>query len=343
MKKISNMILAVLLAMSVVLSGCAQQAVPPASEQSGSDAAPQEKEAPIIGFCNHSSISYFADMGASAHKAASEAGSEFYELRYDGEASKQVTIIEDLISKGTKILLCEIAVADQAVEYFKELKEQGVIIVCIDINCESDYWIASDDFEIGRTSGRDAVEYLTEKYGEPKGTVAMLSHKTATNMANRCNGFREIMDEYPNIKIIDERFPSDFDANLMMNLTDDILQVYGTGELDVIFASNQTQAEGANAAIVSAKRQDVALFGVDDSEAIREALADPNSTLMSTVTQNPVDMGRQAVEMGLQIYQGNIPAETTYRPPVTLVTRNNLQQFIEDMDAVSAALKEFYQ
>ena len=161
-------------------------------------------------------------------------------------------------------------------------------------------------------------------------------------MRDRCDGFREYMEDYPEIEIVDERFPTEFDTSLMMTLTEDILQLYPTDTLDVIFASNQTQLEGSNAAVTSNERQDVAVFGVDDSEAIREALQDPDSTVMSTIVQDPIKMGEVAVETALEIAAGNVPEEKIYHPPVLAVTRDNVEEFIAEANEMHEKLKDFY-
>jgi ribose transport system substrate-binding protein len=229
------------------------------------------------------------------------------------------------------------------VKQFAELKEKGITIVCCDIYTEGgDFWIASDNNQIGRTSAEEAVKYLEEKNGSPSGKVAILSSKTTTSMIGRAEGFKEVLEQYPDIEIVDEQFPTSFDAPSMMNLTDDMLQKYPTGELDIIFASNQTQLEGANSAIMTAGRQDVALFGVDDSDAIFEALQDENSSMMSTVVQDPIAMGAKAVEMGLKIHNGEPVDSDVYNPDVVLVTRDNVADYIAGKESAVAELSDYY-
>jgi len=304
--------------------------------------APKDEKI-IVGFSNYMSISYFMDMGAAAHKAAKEAGAEFYELRHNADSSVQQSQIEDLVARGAKVLITEVCDDTSMVKTFAELKKKGIVIVNCDIYTEGgDFWIASDNKQIGRTSAEEAVRYLTEKYGEPKGTIVILSSKTTTSMIGRAEGFREVIEKYPNIEIVDEKFPTDFDAPSMMALTDDILQVYGKNKLDIIFASNQTQLEGANAAIITAGRQDVALFGVDDSDAIFDALQDPKSSMQSTVVQDPIAMGKKAVEVGIAMYKGEKFDPPVFNPEVYLVTRDNVKEFIESKKAAVEELKDYY-
>lgn len=361
MKKVCFLMLLLLLVL-MTLVGCAPaaqgestaqgesaapvQETPTEATATESKVQPTEKpaEAPIIGFANYAPISYFMDMGASAHKAAEEMGSEFHELYHGGDASVMPGQIEDLVAMGAKIIITEVTDDTSMVKTFSDLKEKGIIIVSCDIRTTEhvDYWIASDNKQIGRTSGENAVAYLTEKYGKPQGTVAILSSKTTTSMIQRAEGFREVIEQYPDIKIVEEKFPTDFDAAPMMTLTDDILQIYGKDKLDVIFASNQTQVEGANSAIQTAKRQDVALFGVDDSDAIYEALQDPNSSLQSTVVQDPIAMGAKAVEAGLHLYNGGTYDNDTFNPDVVLVTRENVKDYMAGKADAVAALEGYY-
>lgn len=347
-------VMLVLVLVLTMLGGCGAKEQAPAEQPAVSTETSEEKDTstdntaagdtPMIGFANYATISYFMDMGAAAHKTAEEAGCEFHELYHGGDASVMVGQVEDLIAMGCKILITEETDDTSMIKTFQELKEKGIVIVSCDIRTKEgvDYWIASDNKQIGRTSGENAVTYLTEKYGEPKGKVAILSSKTTTSMIDRAEGFKEVIAEYPDIEIIDEQFPTDFSAVNMMTLTDDILQLYGKDSLDVIFASNQTQVEGANSAIVTAKRQDVALFGVDDSDAIYEALKDPNSSLQSTVVQDPIAMGIQAVTAGLALYNGETFESDTYNPDVVLVTRDNVEDYMSEKAAQVEDLKNYY-
>lgn len=321
----------------------AEESVAEEGEAADEEPVEDQDDEKKIGFSNFASIQYFMDIAASIKHTADKHGYSVIELRHEGDFSKRLSQIEDLVSQGCKIIITELGESGSLSEYFEELKEQGIIIVCIDVPTEpNDYWIASDDKEIGATSAETVVEYLTEKNGSAKGTVAMLSSKTVTSMRDRCDGFREYMEDYPEIEIVDERFPTEFDTSLMMTLTEDILQLYPTDTLDVIFASNQTQLEGSNAAVTSNERQDVAVFGVDDSEAIREALQDPDSTVMSTIVQDPIKMGEVAVETALEIAAGNVPEEKIYHPPVLAVTRDNVEEFIAEANEMHEKLKDFY-
>ncbi len=338
-------ILALFLILALMMVGCA------APEQTESEQPTENTEttettgeAPMIGFANYATISYFMDMGAAANKTATEAGSEFFELYHGGDAAVMLDQVEDLVAMGADILITEETDDTSMINTFNDLKEQGIIIVSCDIRTKEgvDYWIASDNKQIGRTSGENAVAYLTEKNGEPVGKVAILSSKTTTSMIDRAEGFKEVISEYPGIEIIDEQFPTDFNAVDMMTLTDDILQIYGEGSIDVIFASNQTQLEGANSAIITAQRQDVALFGVDDSDAIYEALQDPDSSLQSTVVQDPIAMGVKAVEAGIALYNGETFESDTFNPDVVLVTRDNVLDYMESKASQVEELKDFY-
>ncbi len=352
-KKLSVTVMAMAVLLVFLLSACTntskgssetQDSKP--SKQSSESAEPDtstDPVKPVVGFSNYASIPYFLDMEASAKMETVTNGGDFYALRCEGDAAKQLAQMEDLIAKGVNVLLAEVADPGSAEKYFADLKKKGITIVCLDLNTPgSDYWIASDDFEIGRICAEEAVNYLKEKNGSPKGKIVMLAHKTATNMQNRCSGFREYLSQFPDINIIDERFPAKFDVPTMMTLTEDILQLYQKGDIDMIFASNQTQLEGANAAVMSAKRDDIILVGVDDSPTIREALLDPNSPTRCTVVQDPITMGKQAAKVGMEILKGNRPAETTYRPPLILVTKETVKDYIAETEATYKELEPYY-
>jgi ABC-type sugar transport system substrate-binding protein len=133
MKKSILFILVMVLCAMLVFAGCGNSETPvaqdPAAEGTASQEAPEEAfprggtsaavsaeepsaeepaasgEAPIIGFSNYASISYFMDMGASAHKAAEEAERSFTSCANEGDPATQPGQIEDLVAKGAQILI----------------------------------------------------------------------------------------------------------------------------------------------------------------------------------------------------------------------------------------------
>jgi ABC-type sugar transport system substrate-binding protein len=255
--------------------------------------------------------------------------------------------LEDLMSKGVNLLIAFVAVQGGPCDpFFAELKEdRNACVVVVDAFSETaDYWIKSNDYDIGQIQGEQCANYLLSAKGEVSGKIAVISHKSYQNMISRAQGFKDYMAKYPDVEFIDERFPTDIDASLMMQLTEDILQVYAQGAIDVLYCTNQTETEGANAAIISAKRQDVTLFGVDDSQTLREALQDPNSTLQSVVAQSPADMGRQAVDYGVAWLKGEAgELSNVYEAPLRLITRDTVLDWIKEQDELDAKLAPYYQ
>lgn len=302
----------------------------------------------IVGMSNYGSTSkYWLDVGAAAHMRAAELGLTYYELRFEGDSTTQMSQLEDLMSKGVNLMISFVAVQGGPCDpFFAELKaDRDACVVVIDSDSDSaDYWIKSNDYEIGQIQGEQCANYLLETKGEVAGKIVVISHKSYQNMIARAEGFKDYLSQYPGIEFIDERFPTDLDASLMMQLTEDILQVYAPGDIDILYCTNQTETEGANSAIISANRQDVILFGVDDSDTLREALQDPASTLQSTVAQSPAEMGRQAVDYGVAWLKGEADGmDDVYEAPLRLITRDNVLEWIEEQEELDSKLEPYYQ
>jgi ABC-type sugar transport system substrate-binding protein len=72
------------------------------------------------------------------------------------------------------------------------------------------FTLDADQVQAGRNAGEELVKLLTEKYGEPKGEVLEVQIiMTSSAGQDRYNGFHEVVDKYPNIKVTSKDSESD--------------------------------------------------------------------------------------------------------------------------------------
>jgi ABC-type sugar transport system substrate-binding protein len=141
------------------------------------------------------------------------------------DAATQANQIDYFISLGVSAITV-VPVDSQAIcASAKKAKDAGIAFFTIDrapIGCEIDMTVQSDNYMAGKQSAEAMVKLLTEKYGEPKGTVLELQGDLGQNVAQlRGGGFNDEMKKYPNIKVISK--PTEWKAEKFSQATLDVV------------------------------------------------------------------------------------------------------------------------
>jgi ABC-type sugar transport system substrate-binding protein len=203
MKKIAFLVLASLL-LTLVLGACTAVPAAPAAEPAAQEAPAGAKT--VIGY---GAPELGGGQGVIMNGMVTGADNKGWEIvtnNADYDASKQANQIDDFIASGVNVLVT-VPVDSQAIcASVKKATDAGIPFFTIDrapIGCEIAMTIQSDNYLAGKQAGEAMVKLLTEKYGEPKGTVLELQGDLGQNVAQlRGGGFNDVMKEYPNITII---------------------------------------------------------------------------------------------------------------------------------------------
>jgi ABC-type sugar transport system substrate-binding protein len=168
--------------------------------------------------------------------------------------------------------------------------------------------IQIDGYRSGIANGVAVVEWLTKKYGAPKGKVAEIPGILGASAAiTLSQGIRRVLREYPDIKIVSVR-PGEYDRQKSFKAAQDILTVNKKGELDAILAASEDSALAALEAIRSAGREELVgwIFSVDASiEVLEHCLAGD----IAQVSEEPPYFGMMTFEYAIHYLNGeDIPA-----------------------------------
>ncbi|MCD8009286.1 MAG: sugar ABC transporter substrate-binding protein, partial [Lachnospiraceae bacterium] len=188
--------------------------------------------------------------------------------------------------------------------------------------------VSSDCVEMGRLAAEYIVECLYEKYGEYRGKVVnLLASANTTSGLNRSIGFHEVIDQYPEIEIVAEQNGA-LQLDTAMNVMTNVLQANEV--IDAIWCSGDTNAQGSLQAMKWLGR----LYTVEDEKHIILVSADGaaesltairEGTMDACISQNPLAMGRMAVEMIVEsLRTGEEPEESFYAYPLFTITRDNI-------------------
>lgn len=225
----------------------------------------------------------------------------------------QIKAIRTFIAQQVDVIGVSPVVEDGWDSVFQEAKDAGIPIILVDRRAnvpENLYtaYLGSDFMEEGRNAARVMVDLLA---GQGK-IVELVGTVGSAPAIDRYAGFREIIQDYPDMQII-ASVSGDFTRAKGEEVMADLLQLYG-GEIDAVYAHNDDMAIGAIQAIEAygfRPGQDIKIVSID---AIRDAFqAMIDGKLNATIECNPL-LGPQFFDLALKVVNGEpvpkwIPSE----------------------------------
>lgn len=259
---------------------------------------------------------FFVTLVEGAQKAADEAGVSLTVVDAGDDATKQVSDIEDLVSKNVSVLIVNPVDSDAVTGAVEAAVAKGVKVISVDrvVNgVDIDCQIASDN-----VAGAElATQYIVDTLGEGVKTAELIGTSGASAAIDRSQGFHNIADE--KLDIVASQ-TANFDRTEGMSVMENMLQ--GNGDIQAVFAANDEMALGAVEAVTGAKK-DVLVVGFDATDDAMEAIRE--GRMGATIAQQPDLIGSTAVENAIKLIKGEtIPKEIPVE--VTLITKDNVDE-----------------
>ncbi|WP_343250665.1 substrate-binding domain-containing protein [Diplocloster hominis] len=337
MKRSFRKVLAVLVCMSMVmaaLSACGAQKEEPAASggTAGSTSSGETKtaepaaspdadsagdQAPAAGDITiGTSIStltneFFVAMKLGLEEAAEANGVKLVETNADNDTAKQTSQIEDLISQGANAIICNPIDSDAIVTAQQKTIDAGIPLIYADRGSTSDGYtafLATDNVAMGAIAADKIAEFLTDKYGEPKGKVVEIEGLAgASATRDRGEGFHKQLEEkYPDIEVVAQQ-AGDFNQETSLNVMQNIIQAQP--EFDAVYGHNDDCTLGALKAIEGAgllkpagDKEHIYIVGIDGVADALEAIR--QGSIDVTISQDPIGMGKKAIELAIQAVNG---------------------------------------
>jgi ribose transport system substrate-binding protein len=179
--------------------------------------------------------------------------------------SRQVAQVETFIRQKPDLLIVAPNERAALTAVMGQAVEAKIPVICLERDIlQPNYttYIHSDNVAIGRLAGKFIVDHLTKKYGKPKGQiVAMRGLLGVEGEINRDRGAKEILDQYPEIKIVADPVADWIQAKAKDRMTE-VLR--GQPKIDVVYGHNDPMAIGAYLAAKELGREKEMIFvGVD--------------------------------------------------------------------------------
>jgi len=294
----------------LAVTACGSDATP---EAVGTD--PNYKDL-VVGFAQIGAESEW--RSANTQSIKEEADRLGIELKFSDAQQKQenqIKAIRSFIAQQVDVIGVSPVVETGWEAVFKEAKAAGIPIILVDRSADvpEDLYVTllgSDFVEEGRKAGHEMVRLL-----DGHGKIIELVGTVDSAPANgRYKGFREILQDYPDMEIIASE-SGDFTKAKGKEVMVALLEQYGD-EANALFAHNDDMAIGAIEAIEEyglKPGRDIKIVSVDAAEGAFQAMI--AGKLNVTVECNPL-LGPEFFELAQKVVDGEevpkwVPSEET--------------------------------
>lgn len=221
-----------------------------------------------------------------AKEAARRAGFDLVVTSGEGDVTKQIQAMENLINEGVSAISINFIDAAAFGPTMAKAAAAKIPVICLHSKIEGcAATLGFDERYTGTIVGEYAVELLKKRYnGEVKGEVANLQGLLGQGLnTDRSGGFTDVMAAYPNVKVVAQE-PTSWDPTKAVSITENWMTAHPN--LDLIYGNSDSLTVPAAGVIERAGKQDqVMLVSVDGTEPGLKAVKD--SVMKSTVLLAP--------------------------------------------------------
>ena len=238
----------------------------------------------------------------------------------DYDLNRQSVEFDNFIAYGVDLILVNATDARAIGPAVKRAQKEGIVVIAVDSGANKvDATVQTDNVKAGAI----ACKYMADKIGG-KGNVIIQNGPQVSAVIDRVNGCQDALKAYPDIKLLSK----DQDGKGSREGGLNVMQGYLTRFDDVkgVFAINDPQAIGADLAARQLGRQGIIITSVDGAPDIVPALKG-KTQIYASASQSPRGIGKEAVDLGVEILNGKRPDKTTDLIDPKLVTRDNVSQY----------------
>jgi ABC-type sugar transport system substrate-binding protein len=221
-----------------------------------------------------------------ANEAARRAGFELVVTSGEGDVTKQIQAMENLINQGVDAISINFIDSAAFGPTMAKAAAAGIPVICLHSKIEGcAATLGFDERYTGKIVGEYAAELLKARYnGEVKGEVANLQGLLGQGLnTDRSGGFTDVMAQYPGVKVVAQE-PTSWDPTKAVSITENWMTAYPN--LDLIYGNSDSLTVPAAGVVDRAgKQEQVLLVSVDGTEPGLTAVKD--GVMESTVLLAP--------------------------------------------------------
>lgn len=267
---------------------------------------------------------FFVQIGEGAEAAAKKIGGGNVRttlVSSGDDLNQQFNQIENFIASDVSMIVLNAADSKGIFAAVEKAKQAGIPIIAVDTAAEGgvDATVTSNNVQAGEVS----CQYIVDRL-KGQGNVVIINGPPVASVVERVQGCLSVFSKYPGIKILSKDQNAEGSRDGGLRVMSDLLTSFP--KIDAVFAINDPTGIGAELAATQAQRKEFFIVGVDGAPEALDALKQENSLFVATAAQDPFRMAAKAVEVGNDILKGNKPADPNILIPVSLITRENVNQ-----------------
>lgn len=303
-----------MMAASLLLSGCGAATL--GNNESKEDNKVEEKKAGELKVgVSISTLNnpFFVSVKDGITTLANENKTKTIVSDAQNDASKQSNDIDDLIQQNVDVLLVNPVDSSAIQPAVEAANEANIPVITLDRSSDGGdilTLVASDNVK----GGEMAASFIVEKVGPGAKVVQLEGTPGASATRERGKGFETIAEKELNVV---QSQSADFDRAKGLSVMENMLQ--SNSDITAVFAQNDEMALGAVEALKAAGKKDVLVIGFDGNEDGVKAVKD--GTMAATVAQQPVEMGKLALQAAYDHFEGK-KVESKIDSPLELMKAN---------------------
>ncbi|MBP0597350.1 D-xylose ABC transporter substrate-binding protein [Herbaspirillum sp. LeCh32-8] len=272
--------------------------------------------------------------------AAEKLGAKVYVQSADASEARQISQIENLISRGVDVIVIVPFNATVLTNTIKEAKKAGIKVLSYDrliLNADVDAYISFDNEKVGEMQAEGVVK------AQPKGNYYLLGGSPTDNnakmfRAGQMKVLQPLIDK-GDIKVVGQQWVKEWNPTEALSIVENALTA-NNNKIDAIVASNDGTAGGAIQALAAQKLAGkVPVSGQDaDIAAVKRVIA---GTQTMTVYKPLKLIASEAAELSVHLARNEKPTynaqydngvkkvDTILLKPI-LLTKSNVNILVQD-------------
>jgi len=268
------------------------------------------------------------ELGAKAYANRSKIALEVFGVERETDVERQISIMENLISRGYGAIVIAPADSKQLVPVCQKALASGIVVVNID-NPLHKATLQKHNLAIpfvgpdNRAGAAQVGAYLRNRLNGHGRVIVIEGIRGVENAELRKTGFIEAITRDSSIEIVASE-SANWHTDEALSLAVKLLNRHAP--VDAVFCANDKMALGVLQALdFSGLAGKTALAGYDNIEAVRSEMR--SGRMHATVEQHPELMGQYGVELAVQAHEGK-KLPLLLPTPVDLITRETFGKTI---------------